>query len=375
MGHARQLRVIARPAGRRSVAKIPPTPATPARGRLNPQQTAILQLQRSAGNQAVVRVLQRDKRTPSPELAPVTDLRPAGTLDEKGWKIIYDQAVSAAAKGDARATTLYTTLMRDAAITAGVAKVPGFDPDQIAPSDAKSAKPGLNLSLNGSLGSSGKTAWIDTTGRWGASIDPTDRSISSWHVGVVILPGAFEAQKALSLGTIRHEMVHAQHRLTTQAAIIRWQQARSVGKPDADLTKGQSFEAWLTAKPSPHKLSAVDRAVVGKVAKGGSADTEVLAYVEGFTTSYHHTKATVEATKEIFAELLGPADLDSGDRWTNATDPVRNEAMARLQAYWATLGAAHRDLWRQWLAGQVKVRAGYRDGRTRYLAALGAFVR
>jgi len=118
-------------------------PASPNRNRDEAANAArrILQLQRQAGNHAVVNLLQRDtgshRENPS-----VTDLHPAGTMDDAAWTSAYLAAVAA---GTADA---FRPLFRDIAVTARMGALPGFDLSSIPTTDGKTAQPGLNISMS-----------------------------------------------------------------------------------------------------------------------------------------------------------------------------------------------------------------------------------
>ena len=112
-----------------------------------------LQLQRQAGNQAVLSLLRWGARSADisqsgivqrdvgshRENPPVMTLHPAGTLSEEQWTAAYRAAV---AKPSVEA---YEPLFRDIAVTAGMAGLAaGFVPSTVPVSDGKTAKPGLN---------------------------------------------------------------------------------------------------------------------------------------------------------------------------------------------------------------------------------------
>jgi hypothetical protein len=69
-------------------------------------QRAIVDLQRSVGNRAVVRFIQRDAVPTHQVQPPIKDLYASGTLDETAWKALYRQAATAAANRDDAATEL-----------------------------------------------------------------------------------------------------------------------------------------------------------------------------------------------------------------------------------------------------------------------------
>jgi hypothetical protein len=128
-------------------------------------------------------------------------------------------------------------------------------------------------------------------------------------------------------------------------------------------------------------MSALDAALVGKGVQDLKANTEVLAYVEGFVNSYHRRAPTLADSGPAFFELLGAVETDKLFTWAQADPAVKDEALTRLREYHATLDVPHQRLWRQWLDQQLP-RAGKDDskdvdnGRARkdFLTRLGAFV-
>ncbi len=316
----------------------------------------ILQLQRQAGNHAVVHLLQRD--TPShPEFAPVTNLHPNGTLDDAAWTKAYHAAL---ADGTAAA---FVPLFRDIAATAGMGALPGFDLSKISTTDGTTARPGLNVSMATS-GNPGETGFVDKSGGFGIRLD-LSKTVPDLAVAVILNLGALDAEKASCLRTVRHEMVHARHRLTLLDALRGWQASgRKTG-----------FNDWLKGHAKKTKMSAVDVALITKGAANGSAETEVLAYVEGFTNDFHRRKATKTDTAMSFFELLGVVETRRLYTWAQADPAVRQEALNRLREYHATLDPAHQLLWKDWLDTQLAAAAKDTTGRKDFLTRLTTFVR
>ena len=88
----------------------------------------------------------------------------------------------------------------------------------------------------------------------------------------------------------------------------------------------------------------------------GSANTELLAYVEGFMTVFHLMDPPPGPKDPLFIDLLGALDTGTVYTWLNAKEDVRDEALRRLHEYYChTLDATHRaafDAWVAWLEGQ-----------------------
>jgi hypothetical protein len=288
-----QLRARRSPALRE--ARVAPSGRTPATA--GSAGGRILQLQRQAGNQAVVHLLQRAGS--HPEFAPVGTLQPAGTLSEAEWTAAYPRAK---AQGTAEA---FEPLIRDIALTAGMQSLgTGFVPARIPLSDGKTtARPGLNMTMN-TRDEPGHAGWVDSAGKFGVPFqldktEPPDR-----QVAVILSVGALHADKGLSLHTVRHEMVHARHKQKVLEAVRVWQALPVRGRP--------SFGDWLGQQTRKRKgaMSALDAALIGKGVQDASANTEVLAYVEGFVNSYHRRIATMTQAGPAFFELLGAVETD-----------------------------------------------------------------
>jgi hypothetical protein len=366
---ARRAPAVRRPGGpaRREPARAV-RPASPAE--------RILDLQARAGNQVVVRMLERHARAAEvtgrgtvqrdvgshQENPPVTTVHPTGSLSEAEWTAAYRAALAHPTVG------AYEPLFRDIALTAGMAGLAaGFVPSTVPVSDGKTASPGLNMTLDTS-NEAGHTGWVDKSGAYGQPLkldggSPADRSIA-----IILSPHALAAEKALSLHTARHEMVHAAHMAKVLEAVKAWQSSPARGRP--------GFDEWLTqqAKKKRDPMSALDVALIKKGAKDGQADTEVLAYVEGFTTDFHRRPATAAGAGSAFFELLGVVETRKLYTWAQADPAVKAEALTRLQEYHAKLDIDHQRVWKEWLDKQVANAAHDKTGRKDFLTKLTAFV-
>jgi hypothetical protein len=204
-----------------------------------------LQLQRQAGNQAVLSLLRWGARSAEVsqsgivqrdvgshrESPPVTTLHPAGTLSEEQWTAVYRAAV---AKPSVEA---YEPLFRDIAVTAGMARLAaGFVPSTVPASDGKTAKPGLNMTLNTS-DEPGHTGWVDKNGVFGLPLKLDRRTAPDVSIAIILSPRALGPDKALSLRGARHEMVHARHKMKVLEAVKDWQSSSGRRQPD--------FNEWL----------------------------------------------------------------------------------------------------------------------------------
>ncbi len=338
-----------------------PVSAAPSRTRSAGPFEPILQLQRRAGNRAIVPLLKPVsappvQRVPSPENPPVATLNPTGTMNDQQWTTAYQAAVAHPS------VTAYEALFRDIAITAGMDQIPGFDLTSIPTTDGKTARPGLNFTLK--AGETGHTAWIDKTGRFGVKLNPTKKKAPEVTIGIILGPLALSADKGLSLRTVRHEMVHARHKVKVLEAVKTWQTA-----------SGQAgLDDWLKRQVATKRMSDLDLAVISKGAQDAASNTEVLGYIEGFTNDYHRRAVTMAAAAMSFFELLGVVVTEKVYPWAGADPAVRQEGLARLKDYHGRLNPDHQRLWKEWLDRERGKVVKGQPGRTEFLTALSEFV-
>ena len=262
----------------------------------------------------------------------------------------------------------YEPLFRDIAITAGMPGLgAGFVPSTLPVSDGKTAKPGLNMNLDTS-DEPGHTGWVDRSGEFGVPLKLDKNSPPDVSIAIVLSPQALNRDKALSLGTARHEMVHARHKIKVLEAVKAWQS--SSGRRRLD------FDDWLKqqAKKKTNPMSALDVALIKRGARNGAANTEVLAYVEGFMTDFHRRPATIAKAGPAFFELLGAVETRRLYTWAQADPAVQAEALSRLRDYHATLDTDHQRVWKEWLDKQVAAATNDKTGRKDFLNRLTAFV-
>ena len=104
------------------------------------------------------------------------------------------------------------------------------------------------------------------------------------------------------------------------------------------------------------------------------ANTELLAYVEGFMTDFHRRPATAAQAGPSFFELLGAVETDKLYTWAQADPAVQEEALTRLKEYRATLDPDHQQLWKEWLDKNRASAKNDKTGRKDFLNRLAAFV-
>jgi hypothetical protein len=264
------------------------------------------------------------------EFPQITNAHPSGGLDRRTWSQTLAAAKAALDAGNVKdATDLYTKLYQDLATTAGATglkDVAARLPVNVAKAGDKGYAPGLNLVLASGGAKGGTTALVDDAGNFGV---PLDAKATRPHVAIRLYTGSFKDDKALSLGLLRHEMLHARHHELALAA----------------LDAGKRPEG----SPAP---STVDKILVGEVTHGRSrSNTELLAYVEGFMTSFHLIEPAPDPKHQVYIELLGALDTGSLETWRNADEAVRDEGLGRLREYYCnTLDAAHRAAFDAWVA-------------------------
>ena len=261
----------------------------------------------------------------------------------------------------------YQPLFRDIAVTAGMAELAaGFVPSPVPMTDGTKARPGLNMTLNTS-GEPGHTGWVDKNGAFGVPLKLDKTAPPDLSIAIKLTPQALSRDKALSLRTARHEMVHARHKMKVLDAVKAWQ---SSGRRRPD------FDEWLKqqARKNKNPMSALDVALISRGVRNGAANTEVLAYVEGFTTAFHRRPAIAAQAGPAFFELLGVVETRKLYTWAQADPAVQAEALSRLREYYATLGSDHQRLWKEWLDKEVVKAAKDKTGRKDFLTRLTAFV-
>ena len=120
----------------------------------------------------------------------------------------------------------FQPLFRDIALTAGMAGSAGSScPTTVPVSDGKTAKPGLNMSLETS-GEPGHTGWVDKNGVFGLPLKLDSGTPPDVSIAIVLSRLALSPDKGLSLRAVRHEMVHARHKMRVLEAVKAWQSVK-----------------------------------------------------------------------------------------------------------------------------------------------------
>lgn len=204
------------------------------------------------------------------------------------------------------------------------------------------------MSLERGRGKEGSTAFVDASGQFGARLN-FESGDPPPHIAIRLMSDAFTEDKAVSLKTLRHEMLHARHHELTLKSLKRW--PKGGGRRNVD-----TFVAWLTKNPKDLAVPDVDLVLVEEIAVGrGTANTEVLSYVEGFMTAFHLIDPAPAPRDLIFFDLLGVLETTKLLPWASADHVVREEALGRLREYYCdTLDSKHRGAFDAWVKAQEK---------------------
>jgi hypothetical protein len=254
----------------------------------------LLRLQRTAGNQAVTRLLARNQ---------------AGAPPVKDRKPIDDLAKQTNVKPVDR--------VKAYARIAGTSAV-NMDPAGV--SDSGLVKDGLNVvSLKQANDVPAKTDFVDAAGRTSGGAPPETAT------GVAILVNStatrFEDEDYM-VAAIRHEMVHARLMRLTLRHLADWKQ-----KPG-----NLSFPQYVDSK-----VTGTDGALVKDRFFGGHMD-EVVAYAEGFLSAFFYAPMTAPGTAtpawlghfEGFTKEFQKARINSGGLPKN-TKGIPQENLATRQ--------------------------------------------
>jgi hypothetical protein len=257
----------------------------------------------------------------------IDDAYGGGSLSETQWRNLLGSAEQAMAAGNTEAAkraylTLYSDIAKLAQATLVMPPSRGINVVTGSKTDCHDAKPGLNLSLQSQSGwgANATTAFVDAQGKFGVKLNA--RGVAQPEVATVLTRSAFKREKEQTLATLRHEMIHAEH---------------------------DNEDAVKALRSDPRDRSAPD--VTSR------ANSELLAYVEGFMTMFHLTNpAPTSSNDPAFVQLLGVLDVGKAEvlPWAEADPTVRSEASGRLQEYYChALDWPHRRAFDDWVAAQL----------------------
>ena len=250
----------------------------------------------------------------SPEPAPPQLLPRAGLSNHALARLLARKTMDAAewekaATGSGGVAPLYADVATEIG-TMGLRDIEGTDAGHITgaltPADVK---PGLNFVSRG-IGK-GRTYYIEDgmpVNKLAVTKAGALPKIAVCLAKTVFIPG----NRAFALATLRHEIEHALH---NQMAVDYLQKWRDKG------AKGD-FRVWLGRQG----VAQADRELIGERVDGATANTEVLAHLQGFITAFpqeDHEKANPQ--RSVYDQLTGVAE-----HWGSATKAVRQEAVRRI---------------------------------------------
>lgn len=275
------------------------------------------------GKPGAKRAVQRDGAFPA-----VRDIAPAGSLKASEW----DPKTRSA-------DTTVQQLIADVATLAGAGRIKGVagtTADKITFARRRSdLKPGLNYLDE--LSADGETDYIGADGTFAGPKLPFGGE-GTPGVAISFGPSAFTHDKAHVLAAMRHEMKHAEHFLLAARAL----ESSKAKDPDA-------LRAWVKKS----KQREPDRTLILDRISGDRSNTELLAYTEGFVTTFHligQPPAPKLMTPGYPAAIF---ELKiAGDWWAKLPkdgEPTK-AALARLREYCRdTLSDSERKSLVQWL--------------------------
>lgn len=165
-------------------------------------------------------------------------------------------------------------------------------------------------------------------------------------MAILLGPKAFHSGKDGALGTLRHEMKHAEHFQLMIDRLAKWRKSG----------KGGSFNDYVDREKGIGKL---ERSLLEGERKGNTANTEVIAYAEGFINTFHLRHPALTTAMAIDAP---PALMElrrTGEMYAKADDTAKTAAMDRLRDYVKTvLNADERASLKGWLTFLLNPPAG-----------------
>ncbi len=169
---------------------------------------------------------------------------------------------------------------------------------------------------------------------------PSDRDSELPVPSLEVGPLAFGDLVALR-GTLLHEYEHMRHAEKAIEAVQLWRATTSDG----------DFEAWLARRHKAGKVDAVDFAVIKQQVEGLSNNTESLAYLAGFTATYHLRSLAEFPDDDAGDTKLFKPVVELADEWFHANHAVQDEVVEQLRAYRdSTLDEEHRRRLQAWAA-------------------------
>jgi hypothetical protein len=276
----------------------------------------VLALQRSIGNHAVRQLLQRE---------PTNEERLSQVAKQLGAPSMVDDVNS----GGVQPADIHVTrrLQKD--------KDDGI-------------RQGLNIAPN--IGGAGRTGFVRRDGTYLGDILPADAPDPLPQIAITLDPDLFTQGDDAVRTTLRHELEHAMHAQLLLRIQAKWRASlKEAGKRVP--TSENAAETQLFAFAKGQKLSAAELDLIRGDTTGNTADTELLAYLEGFAMAFAGTPAPDPA---LFSKALMPLAIEqlrgaAEHGWGGADDVVKTVAKDRLAKFYRALDASKQDLLRDWL--------------------------
>lgn len=155
--------------------------------------------------------------------------------------------------------------------------------------------------------------------------------------------------------TLLHEARHAYHRTQTLKLIEEWRAVR----------KSDTIDAWTKWLKTKAKKSAVPTELYFTTSaatneRAGTASTETYSYLHGFMYRYRRDEAAAkdpatlgsDATRELHFRMIELHGM--GEFWESAGQDVQEDALNRVVAFAAGLTAHHRENMRQFMITNAK---------------------
>jgi hypothetical protein len=211
----------------------------------------------------------------------------------------------------------------------------------------KDIKPGLNFVAK--LTGKGETGFVDGQGVFRGPTLPVSLDGPLPQVAVMLGPVAFQQGKDGALGTLRHEMKHAEHFQLMIDWLAKWRDdVKKSGAPKLDDAAARTrYDTWIDR----HKgLGKVERALLVEERGPEHHNTELLAYVEGFINIWHLRQ---DPPNLRVGYDYPPALYQlrrAGEEYLDADSDVKAAAMDRLRDYFTTvLNPKERAALKAWL--------------------------
>jgi hypothetical protein len=171
---------------------------------------------------------------------------------------------------------------------------------------------------------------------------PCDRETPLPVPSLEIGPRAF-GELAELRSTLLHEFEHMLHAKSAIEAVELWRATTSDGE----------FGPWLERRHKAGKVDAIEFALIKEQVAGKSNNTESLAYLTDFMTTFHLRSLAEVPEGDAGDALLFSALIELSKVWGHANHAVQEDVIERLRTYRdATLSDEHRARLKAWAANR-----------------------